>query len=1318
MSSTGSPSVGAELPNNPGLTYNNGSKRYSIRVKAVTALGDTPYSDDNFGYIPLYAPKNVKITANDDDLVQNKTSFNLNWDESSGAKYYDVILNDGKKDEVIRVKGKTSYTTKSKYNIDQTYSATVQAYYEDDDTVSETEVGKLTGKRGLSPKSAKINITPNQHMDLIGLEDYFTYEDHSFGNATASVNVTTGNMALAFTDQSLFTLGPLGFDFTRYYNTRSTRTSALGKSWTFGGNENLIEVDATSKEPAKVLYYDEDGTEHEFSYESSSKKYISPKGKYLTLTKESVNGTQGFSLKEKDGFAKMFEANPGKTKEYRLYAYKDTNQNTIRFFYNQEKLSEISEVNQTGDKIRTSIQLTYNNDGLINKVAYGSNWKELGYQNKQLTSIVTKDSRTTENITEKLTYNSLGQIASYLDGKGNETKFLYDENELKVFDKQEKDAEISVSTTYHYNQAKNEYIITDTDDNETVYKRDTKNGTYAVSEIRNSDETTSSFVFDEQFNVLQSVDENDIKNSYTYDSKGNVLTEIYPNGKTMYEFDEKNRLKNITNPDGVKTIYRYDGENLASIQNVDETITYKHDSFGRETKVVFPNQTTLETNYDDTGNTINVKEGNGKSTKSTYDQYGNIMVKEIDGERSVTYEYDPLYPNVITSIKDGNGKITRYKYDKNGNLNHIIDAKGRSKTFEYNDNDQLIKENFPSMTTAFKYNSNGYLEQETKPSGNKINYSYNDMGQIENIEISTASLGKVLERAQTYNDNGDLESVIYNATDSGQNLLKKEFSYNDRAQLEAFTQGKYEIVYSYDQNEQPQKSLVSYNDKNNLWKIEQTLLYKDDGKRDVLSVGIDDQKFMIFNYNYDLVKNEKKITVNENLYQKIHTQNQNNLIKRIEYTQGNNIVLFFDYSYDASGNVQKEENSYGNLSFIYDNNNQLIQETLSDGKNYTYSYDEVGNRIERELGEKTDLYSYNNSNQIESKNGIKYKYDLDGNLIQDENYKYQYDAMGAQIRVTDIKDNEVARYEYDEEGELRTKKIVGTKTYEYYYDGDQLILEIIRNANSIEEYRNYLWEENTPLGMVIYEKDNSGPWKKSVYHYWTNHRGDVISINDNDGKIVGSYSYDAFGNILNEKGEVAKNNPLRYSGYYYDNETKNYYLKARYYNPANGDFLALDPDKGDIEDPLSQNGYTYANNNPVMYIDDNGHRKQALQYVWKGSKWVWKNFFKKKPKLPKKMTITDKGSSHVKERHIGHKNKKWDDKSKWTVTGGQWKTYSRDTFKNPDRTHVQSNGNIAYEKKFKKSPGVDKNGKKVYYVRVIVDKSGDIVTAFPQKGFM
>ncbi|WP_312025499.1 RHS repeat domain-containing protein [Listeria ivanovii] len=50
-----------------------------------------------------------------------------------------------------------------------------------------------------------------------------------------------------------------------------------------------------------------------------------------------------------------------------------------------------------------------------------------------------------------------------------------------------------------------------------------------------------------------------------------------------------------------------------------------------------------------------------------------------------------------------------------------------------------------------------------------------------------------------------------------------------------------------------------------------------------------------------------------------------------------------------------------------------------------------------------------------------------------------------------------------------------------------------------------------------------------------------------------------------------------------------YYLMARYYDPEQGVFTAVDPDPGDEDDPQTMNGYNYANNNPVMMIDPDGN---------------------------------------------------------------------------------------------------------------------------------
>ena len=161
----------------------------------------------------------------------------------------------------------------------------------------------------------------------------------------------------------------------------------------------------------------------------------------------------------------------------------------------------------------------------------------------------------------------------------------------------------------------------------------------------------------------------------------------------------------------------------------------------------------------------------------------------------------------------------------------------------------------------------------------------------------------------------------------------------------------------------------------------------------------------------------------------------------------------------------------------------------------------------------------------------------------------------------------------------------------------------------------------TQLGLIVKEKDTSGNYQTKTYQYITNQRGDVLSIRDSEDKEVGSYRYDAYGNVLSVEGDVAKDNPIRYAGYYDDEETKNYYLQARYYNPENGAFLALDPHPGDDE-PLSQNGYSYSRNNPNSITDPSG---EIWWLVWNGIygaidnsyEYVWGVFKKSNYKFKK-----------------------------------------------------------------------------------------------------
>ena len=87
---------------------------------------------------------------------------------------------------------------------------------------------------------------------------------------------------------------------------------------------------------------------------------------------------------------------------------------------------------------------------------------------------------------------------------------------------------------------------------------------------------------------------------------------------------------------------------------------------------------------------------------------------------------------------------------------------------------------------------------------------------------------------------------------------------------------------------------------------------------------------------------------------------------------------------------------------------------------------------------------------------------------------------------------------------------------------------------------------------------------------------------DQAHEIRKTYRYDAFGSLLKETGDIP--NRLTYTGQIYDGAAIQYYLRARFYNPAIGRFMQEDTYRGD-----GLNLYAYCANNPVIYYDPSGH---------------------------------------------------------------------------------------------------------------------------------
>ncbi len=131
-----------------------------------------------------------------------------------------------------------------------------------------------------------------------------------------------------------------------------------------------------------------------------------------------------------------------------------------------------------------------------------------------------------------------------------------------------------------------------------------------------------------------------------------------------------------------------------------------------------------------------------------------------------------------------------------------------------------------------------------------------------------------------------------------------------------------------------------------------------------------------------------------------------------------------------------------------------------------------------------------------------------------------------------------------------------------------------------------------PLGFVYNEVQ---------YFYLTNTMGDVLGITEANGNLIVQYLYDDWGKLVSidtadAEGstayrEIAEANPLRYRGYYYDNETGYYYLQSRYYDPEICRFINADVycDTG-TSTYNSYNMFAYCENNPVNCLDYTGEK--------------------------------------------------------------------------------------------------------------------------------
>ena len=167
-------------------------------------------------------------------------------------------------------------------------------------------------------------------------------------------------------------------------------------------------------------------------------------------------------------------------------------------------------------------------------------------------------------------------------------------------------------------------------------------------------------------------------------------------------------------------------------------------------------------------------------------------------------------------------------------------------------------------------------------------------------------------------------------------------------------------------------------------------------------------------------------------------------------------------------------------------------------------------------------------------------------------------------------------YKYNEDG-VRTSKTVGSTKTEFFVDGTTILAQKTGNDTTA-----FYYDANGK--RIAFKYDDN------MYYYVYNLQGDVTHIINAYGDIVGTYEYDAWGQIANLSSltAIAQVNPFRYRGYYYDNESGLYYLNSRYYNPEWGRFINADGYVTTGQGLTSYNMFVYCCDNPVNNFDPTG----------------------------------------------------------------------------------------------------------------------------------
>ncbi len=355
-------------------------------------------------------------------------------------------------------------------------------------------------------------------------------------------------------------------------------------------------------------------------------------------------------------------------------------------------------------------------------------------------------------------------------------------------------------------------------------------------------------------------------------------------------------------------------------------------------------------------------------------------------------------------------------------------------------------------------------------------------------------------------------------------------------------------------------------------------------------------------YTYDAVGNLDTVAYPNGLVTDYDYNAVNQLTDVVTRDAINTIINHFNYSLTLTGRREIITELDGRTTaYCYDDLYRLTDEVVFEttpaippstgcitdtaGADYVanYEYDWVGNREYETVDGVQTAYAYDLNDRLTSTGGTVYTYDDNGNTITETLdgvvKTYTWDGKNKLINFDNA--GSVTNYTYNHNGIRNGKTELGVTT-QFIVDENRDYAQVLEEVESGSTTVAYTYGHD----LLSQERGVDTSW----YHY--DGLGSTRALSDGLGTFTDEYNYFAFGELSDQSGS-SENNYL-FTGEQRDGESGNYYLRARYMSPNNGNFLSMDTYQGRIGEPATLHKYVYTHSDPVNNIDPSGNTTATL----------------------------------------------------------------------------------------------------------------------------